>query len=326
MTSEVDQKQPAKKPTLASDQKKEQQGQDYISLLPDEILHTILSKLQIRDAAVTTAVSKRWSPLFPTLPSLKIIAASFNPRDPNFDPINGRSYVENRIEWIDALFSVLDSRKTAVKKFDIAVDILEPDEDDFYQVFRDICIAGVEELSISNTDIDFYYQIPTPVFACNTIVKLEISTCKLVVPSKLTGLRSVKSLVLWEVIVADDHLRRMISRCKAMEKLVITDCLKVKNIVICAPSLSELVISLGCPVKVVLKTVPRLASVSVSFSYNSDIWNDCYGSLEVEGTDDEENVGEGTNEATNLMAFLNGLRSVKDLHLNFSDEYRMVSF
>ncbi|KAF3342144.1 F-box protein [Carex littledalei] len=286
-----DQNQAAKKPTLATDQKEEQQDLNFISLLPDEILHSIISKLQIRDAAVTTAISKRWAPLFPTLPSLKITAATFNPRDPNFNPIPGKSYVENsyRIKWIDALCSVLRSRKAALKKFHIAVDILEPYADHFYE--------------------------------------LEISNCWLVVPSKLTGLGSVKSLVLWGVVVADDDFQRMISRCKAMEKLVITDCLKIKNIVIRAPRLSELVISFEWPVRVVLKSVPRLVSVAVSFSYNSDIWNDCYGSFEVEGTDDEESDGgfsEGTNEATNLNAFLNGLRCVKDLHLNFSDEYRMI--
>jgi hypothetical protein len=42
-----------------------QLGQDFISRLPDEILHAILFRLQIRDAAVITAVSKRRAQLFP---------------------------------------------------------------------------------------------------------------------------------------------------------------------------------------------------------------------------------------------------------------------
>ncbi|XP_078152600.1 F-box/FBD/LRR-repeat protein At1g13570-like, partial [Carex rostrata] len=254
MASERDQNQ-AKRP-----KKEVQQDQDYISLLPDDILLAIISKLQIRDAAVTTAISKRWAPLFSILPSLKITAAAFYPTPDQY-------YVENsyRIKWIDALCSVLRSRKTGVKKFHIAVDILQPYADHFYDVFASICAAGVENLLISNTDVDYYYRIPSPVFDSNTIVKLEITNCWLEVPLKLTGLRSVKSLVLWDVVVADDNFQRMISQCKAMEKLVIDDCLKIKNIVIRAPILSELVITFAWPVRVVLKSAPRLVSVAILF-------------------------------------------------------------
>ncbi|XP_078152599.1 putative F-box/FBD/LRR-repeat protein At4g00315 [Carex rostrata] len=322
MASEEDQNQ-AKRPrlrrdgfsTIATDQKEDQQNQDYISLLPDDILLTIISKLQTRDAAVTTAISKRWAPLFNILPSLKITAATFNPTP-------SECYVENSygIKWIDELYSLLRSRKTALKKFHIAVHILEPYADHFYDVFASICAAGVENLSITNTDVDCYYWIPSPVFDCSTIVKLEITKCWLEVPLKLTGLRSVKSLVLREVVVADDEFQRIISQCKAIEKLVIIDCLRIKNIVIHALRLSELVITFECPVRVVLKSAPRLVSVAILFDNSYDLWKD-------NGYDDEESDGEfseGTNEAKNLMAFLNGLRGVKDLHLNFFNDYRMI--
>ncbi|XP_078151584.1 putative F-box/FBD/LRR-repeat protein At4g00315 [Carex rostrata] len=350
------------KPTLATDQGEESQDPDFISRLPDKILHTILSKLEIRDAAVTTAVSKRWAPLFPTLPSLKIVVDSFLDSFFNFDPFDPFDsdgddydsyhdyYLKNKMKWVNSLISVLDSRKTAVKKFDIAVPMREPDADVFDPVFSIVCFSGVEELSIFNTGFHSCYQTPSPVFSCNTIVKLKIRSCRLVVPLKLTGLRSVKSLVLKNVTVADDDLQRLISWCKAMEKLSIIDCFMVKNIVICAPNLSELVISLGWPVGVVLKSVPRLVSMEISFdSVSNTSMKCCYGCLEdkengsdfdeesdessfgSEGTDDEEIDGglslsnsEQTFEATNLMDFLNGLRHLKDLRLTFSDDYRMI--
>ncbi|KAF3339912.1 F-box/LRR-repeat protein [Carex littledalei] len=358
---ETDQNQAAMKPTLATDQGEEQQDLDYISCLPDETLHGIISKLEIRDAAVTTAVSKRWAPLFPTLPSLKIVVDSFLDSSFNFDPFDDDDYdsyndyyMKNKMKWVDSLISVLDSRKTAVKKFDIAVPMRELDADVFDPFFSIVCCSGVEDLSIFNTGPHSCNQTPSPVFSCNTIVKLKIRSCRLVVPSKLTGLRSVKSLVLKNVTVADDDLQRLISWCKAMEKLSIIDCFMVKNIVICAPNLSELVISLGWPVGVVLKSVPRLVSMEISFdSISNTSMKCCYGCLEDkekgsdideetddeetddEETDDEEIDGgfsvsnsektfEGTNEATNLMDILNGLRRLKDLHLTFSDDYRMI--
>ncbi|KAJ3685080.1 hypothetical protein LUZ61_014244 [Rhynchospora tenuis] len=297
-----DHNRPAKKPTLATNHgEEEQQEPDLISRLPDAILHIILSKLEIRDAAVTTAVSKRWAPLFPTLPSLKIDA-------------NSLTFV-NEIKWVDALFPVLKARQTPVKKFEIGLEILNHCRNDFYKVFRCLCISGVEELVIDNYSLNDLYRIPSPVFSCNTIAKLEFFNCNLVVPSKLTGLQGVKSLKLVVVTVADDHLRRMISRCKAMEKLVICCCNEVKKIAIRAPSLSELVVSQTSPFVISLQSSPQLASVAVSFGYL---------------TDDKESDGgsslDRTSEATYLKAFLNKLRGVKNLRLNFSNMYRMVSF
>ncbi|KAJ4771253.1 F-box/RNI-like/FBD-like domains-containing protein [Rhynchospora pubera] len=311
--------------------KKEQQQQqevdeDFINSLPDDILHIILSKLPIRDAAVTTAVSKRWAPLFPTLPSLDIHPASFNPVNPGIDSDNDdESNVEDVNGWVEALFSVLYSRRAPVQKFEIGVEILDSCGGDFYEVFDDLCAAGVQELAIRNYKYydDDIYEIPWPVFSCNTIVKLEMVNCVLDVPSKFTGLRAVKSLELIDVTVADNHLRRLISRCKAIEKLVITDCKKIKNIVIRAPSLLELVISLFRPFAISLKSSPRLANMKVSFGY---CLIDEYSEDEYSDGGFGLNNSEKTFEGTNLMAFLNGLLGVKNLRLHFSNVYRMVFF
>ncbi|KAJ3685072.1 hypothetical protein LUZ61_014236 [Rhynchospora tenuis] len=329
----------ASEPTLANNHGAEEE--DFISRLPDPILHIILSKLVIRDAAVTTALSKRWAPVFTTLPSLKINANSFNPRDVLAYP--GPPSVENPYKWIYALCSVLDSRKTPIQKFEIDVEIFRLYHREFYVVFRELCVAGVEELLIFNDHPRRIYQIPSPVFWCNTIVNLELTSCELVVPSKLTGLQSVKSLMLCHVTVADNDLRRIISRCSEMEKLVIIDCHKVQNIVIRGPSLLELVISLQRPVGISLKSVPQLAFVEVSLIYDYDSWMNYHASFEeryAAREDSDEDVFslslrdfsgrdsgktfEGTNAAANLVAFLNRIHSVKDLRLKFSSEYRKI--
>ncbi|KAJ3685075.1 hypothetical protein LUZ61_014239 [Rhynchospora tenuis] len=301
---------------------REQQQLDLISSLPDDILHIILSKLPIRDAAVTSAVSKRWAPLFSTLPSLNIHAASFNPVNPEIDSDDDESNVEDVKGWVGALFSVLDSRRAPFQKFEIDVEILDSCGGDFYKVFDDLCAAGVQELVIRNYEYwNDIYEIPWPVYFCDTIVKLEIVNCVLDVPLKFTGLRAVKSLELIDVTVADNHLRRMISRCKAIEKLVITDFNKVKNIVIRAPSLLELVISSFRPLAISLKSSPRLSNVKVSFGYYV---KDKYSEDEYSDGDFRLNDSEKTFEGTNLMAFLNGLHGVKNLRLNFSNVYRMM--
>ncbi|KAF3339921.1 hypothetical protein FCM35_KLT15692 [Carex littledalei] len=236
MASEADQNQPAKKPTLSTDQEEEQQDLDFISRLPDKTLHTILSKLEIRDAAVTTAVSKRC-----------------------------------------------------------------------------VCFSVVEELSIFDTSSHSCYQIPTPVLFCNTIVKLKIRSCRLVVLLKLIGLRSVKSLILTNISVEDDDPK---------DDFTVQGNGKVVH----------------------YRLFQGQEHCHLCTEFESDIDEESDGSFfGSEGTDDEEIDGgiddeeidggfsvsnsektcEETNEPTNLMDILNGLHRLKDLRLYFSNDYRM---
>lgn len=50
---------------------KEEHGEDIISSLPDDLIHHILSHLPINAAVQTCVLSKRWIPIWSTLPYLK---------------------------------------------------------------------------------------------------------------------------------------------------------------------------------------------------------------------------------------------------------------
>uniref|UniRef100_A0A0E0JN80 F-box/LRR-repeat protein 15/At3g58940/PEG3-like LRR domain-containing protein n=1 Tax=Oryza punctata TaxID=4537 RepID=A0A0E0JN80_ORYPU len=105
------------------------------------------------------------------------------------------------------------------------------------------------------------------------------------VPGKLTGLRAVRSLVLRRVVATDVDLRRVVSRCRAVERLVLDDCHRVRNVVIRGPSRKELEIHSYRPLCVALEKAPHLESAKLSLCYgvadvSRSIYNNSDGEIE----------------------------------------------
>ncbi|CAO1945769.1 unnamed protein product [Urochloa humidicola] len=125
----------------------------------------------------------------------------------------------------------------------------------------------------------------------------------------------------------------MISRCQAMERLVLDDIRKARNIVICAPSgpsLEKLEINLFRPQCISVKKAPRLDSVKLGLFYgNADDSDseDTEGDLSMSEDDDIFNFGEmeerehqQMDEIGNLLSFLGGVGRSKSKTLSLKLE------
>ncbi|KAG2623050.1 hypothetical protein PVAP13_3KG032081 [Panicum virgatum] len=215
-------------------------AEDRLSALDDATLHAILARVPLRDAAATTALSRRWPRVFATLPRLLLRAATFNRRD--FPDEGNEDYCEDTMPWMGALRRVLDARAAPVAAFEI----------DFkYMGLYDDWFFGYTEC----------YDLPSPVYSCKTLTSLYLFNWRLRVPGRITGLRALRSLRLHGVTATDDDLRRFISRCSAMEHLEIFNIHKARNIVIRAPCLETLLIYSYRPLCVSVKKAPRLDKV-----------------------------------------------------------------
>ncbi|KAL6615930.1 hypothetical protein ACP70R_038200 [Stipagrostis hirtigluma subsp. patula] len=314
-------------------------GEDRLSALDDDALREILARLPLRDAAVTTALSTRWPRVFATLPRLRLDSTTFNARaslDLDYCDDNGR--------WVDGLDCVLACRLAPVVAFevDVDIDLLEQYDDWFYSFFGEVCRGGgLRELRVVNNHVHECYLLPSPVYACETLTSLELDSCRLRVPGKLTGLRSVRSLWLRKVVAEDADLRRMISRCRAVERLVLEDCRRMRNVVIRGPSLKELEIHSYRPLRIVVKKAPHLESVKLSLSYTFPdcVWSHYDNSdgetarKRADGNAVQElfNFGamqkrehEKADEATNIITFFSGLSCAKELFLYLPYKFAKV--
>ncbi|XP_052140897.1 putative F-box protein At3g44060 [Oryza glaberrima] len=305
--------------------------------LDDASLHAILYCMPLRDAAVTTALSRRWRRVFPTLPCLYIDSATFNGRDYVADSL-GDDYCEDPDRWVEALDCIVGSRAAPVAVFDVEADVMFTEEGWFHDVIRVLCRSGgLLKLRIWNTRLTSCYLLPSPVYACETLVSLELFSCRLRVPDRLTGLRALQSLVLQDVVATDGDLQRMLSRCEAMKRLVMEDIRKARNIVIDAPSLEYLQIHSYRPLRVSVKA-PKLrlarlslcygcAELSWSFHDNEETDGD-YSIAEIQEMFDfvamEKKEHKRTDEIRNMVTFFCGIRAAKELRLDLPREYSKV--
>jgi hypothetical protein len=312
-------------------------AEDRLSALDDATLHAILARVPLRDAAVTAALSRRWPRVFATLPRLVLRPGTFNRRGfPDEDRC------EDPRRWMDALRRVLDRRAAPVAALEIDSRFMNAHCDWFNKVFRELCgnaNAGLLELSISNTDYTECYALPPTVYACTTLTSLDLYNCRLRLPGSIVGLRFVRSLRLRNVIATDTELCRLIRRCSTMEHLEIHDVHKARNIIIDAPYLKKLNIYSYRPLCIVTKKAPPLDMVKLSLSYGcpehswslhdtKDIDRQ-YSIPEMEEMLDYKKMAERehkqTDEIKNMVKFLCGLSSAKNLQLHLSTEYSDVS-
>ncbi|XP_051216064.1 F-box/LRR-repeat protein 13 [Lolium perenne] len=86
---------------------------DWISVLPDEILVCILSRLPIRDAATTSCLAARWRHLWKSVPKLVINARTVGVDDIQEEETNRQLYEARTAEFIRKVDTMLLTRGTA---------------------------------------------------------------------------------------------------------------------------------------------------------------------------------------------------------------------
>ncbi|KAL6629660.1 hypothetical protein ACP70R_029425 [Stipagrostis hirtigluma subsp. patula] len=312
---------------------------DRLSALDDAVLHAILGRLPLRDAAGTTALSRRWPRVFATLPRLLLHPATFNRR--GFDDGGDEDYCEDPWRWMDALAAVLIGRAAPVAAFEIHARFMGLYEDWFLGVFRALCgSGGLLELSVTNTKYAECYPLPAPVYSCETLTTLDLYNWRLRVPGRITGLRAVRTLRLRRVVAGDDDLRRIITRCSAMEHLEIWNVHRARNVVIRAPCLEKLEVYSHRPLCVSVKKAPRLDTVWLGLSYG---WPEFHWSIndtmdsdeeysysEIQEMCDYEMMAERehkkADEVGNMLTFLGGLGAARKLRLSLPREYAKGPF
>ncbi|GJM87970.1 hypothetical protein PR202_ga03982 [Eleusine coracana subsp. coracana] len=316
------------------------EGADRLSALDDATLHAILARLPLRDAAATSALARRWPRVFATLPRLVLRPGTFNRRA---DSDSDEDRCEDAVRWMSALRGVLARRAAPVAAFDVEAAFAAPLHDAWARLlFRDLCGGGgLLELGVANTNYAAAFTLPPPVYACHTLTSLDLYNCRLRMPSKVTGLRSVRSLRLRNVVATDAEVRRVILRCAAMERLVIHDVHRARSVVVRAPCLETMEVYSYRPLCVSVAKAPRLHTVRMAFSYG---YPECSWSVEDVVVDEDpssvaeteiekvpdyyrrmaEKEHEQTDEVKNMVKFLGGLGGVKQLRLFLSTEYAEV--
>ncbi|XP_004295674.1 PREDICTED: putative F-box/FBD/LRR-repeat protein At4g13965 [Fragaria vesca subsp. vesca] len=227
---------------MDSESKRQVQGVDRISALPDALVCHILSFIPTVYAVWTTLLSRRWNNLWRSLPNL-----DFN----NEDFPTKRT--DDFMEFVDC---VLASRgSTDIRKLSLHIRHCENfSTGDFYRVHRWICAATRENL----VELDFCLlfesrqndelELPLSLFKCKTLEVLSVQSNCITYPAATKGcFPSLKVLDVSDFRPDVDSMQKFFSHFPVLEELNIYayPCFyNVFNIKVSAPELKTLRISL----------------------------------------------------------------------------------
>ncbi|KAK4268295.1 hypothetical protein QN277_024972 [Acacia crassicarpa] len=134
-----------------SKNKRRRTKKDRISDLPDPLLLHILSFLPAEEAVATSLLSKRWRPLWRSLPAIDFKTEKFR-------------YIKSFLQFVDKMLKLVDLK--SVKKFVLNVDCHKAPQKTSEWI--DAVIGKVEylELHMSSTDV---YEVPSSVSLPRTL-------------------------------------------------------------------------------------------------------------------------------------------------------------
>lgn len=83
-------------------------------------------------------------------------------------------------------------------------------------------------------------KLPTFLFGCNSLTRLNLSLCDFNPPKEFSGFSSLESLQLRQVNITDDTLKRVLSNCPLLECLALRECCGLNSIKILGSKLRSL--------------------------------------------------------------------------------------
>ncbi|XP_077215952.1 F-box/FBD/LRR-repeat protein At1g13570-like isoform X4 [Tasmannia lanceolata] len=249
--------------------------EEPISNLSDDILSLILSRIPLREAVRTSVLSKRWRCLWCSIPYLQLdMSLIINP------PALSRNYEDRMRKWLYVVHHILDSCRDPILGCSISISIWKEFTDNLDEFVLFLCKNGIQDLYLCNPS-SYFYQFPTDAYFCQSLKKLTLIRCKVVLPRVFLplvfeGISCLTTLTIIDVSITDGDLERLISSSQLLESLCFYDDFlsgeKLRNVRISAPNLLSLEIHSSMSTRVSLKTAPRLED----FFYKPYHYYNCY--------------------------------------------------
>nr|XP_023919310.1 putative F-box protein At1g49610 [Quercus suber] len=205
-------------------------SQDRISALPNSILLNILSSLPTKDAIKTGVLSKRWSYVWTSVPSL-----SFS--DDYEDTDRFATAVDNTL-----LLHKAPKLTKFYLRFNYRPD-LKPRLDLWVRLATN---AMVEQLSLRLTYAHVFnfetYLLPQHLYTNAFVSELDFSFCN-IKPIGVVHLSSLKRLCIGYTALCGDDIRKVVMGSPRLEYLELNNCCRLNRLDIVSESLKKLVIN-----------------------------------------------------------------------------------
>ncbi|CAD6239080.1 unnamed protein product [Miscanthus lutarioriparius] len=253
----------------------EQEGEDRLSRLPDDILHSILRRLPLKHAARTSALSRRWARTW-----LRALASSRVLDFTDRDFARGQASARAAAATVSCCLRLHAEHGAPLDVFRVALTSPAPGsasafEWDVVGWVASGVARGAREVEVyltppptkgdADDGIAAFVELPGYLFvATNSLARLALGGFSLrAVPAALTGLAGLRSLSLSHADVTGEAVRGVVSSCRALELLSLSSYSLLKSIRIASETLRVLEI-VRCPA--VRVNAPALES----FAFHGD--------------------------------------------------------
>ncbi|CAI9269030.1 unnamed protein product [Lactuca saligna] len=210
--------------------------EDRISNLPEHLIDSILESLPIEDAVRTSIISKKWRHKWTTMSTLA------------FDEHFSKKFAKNRAfdhnGVIRIINKVLILHKGPISKFHLHIPNIFLDN--FQEVDQFMLLLSrnnVRELILTN--LNRSYELPSYLFSCRELTKLELQKCRFNPPLEFEGFLNLEELLLKDIDFGSRLCGTKI-KLPQLKKLTLHMCKNVYNFNIKATKLRILTVA-ACP-------------------------------------------------------------------------------
>ncbi|KAJ8636213.1 hypothetical protein MRB53_010480 [Persea americana] len=242
-------------------------GANDIDKLPDSLLISIISQLAIKDAVRTSALSRRWRHLWKWIPSI----------DFDFD----HQLQNNRYNSQDEPFYVLAERLATIAKHVFSSHLgtisscrilhySHNCQSNIAHWLEHLSKRGIQKLVLachgrSRTPEDTWERLQSTIIHCSSLRALVLSSWELVDATPLLGFQNLRALILKSVHLTEKTIMDIISKCVALEWLVLRSCNHLYSVKIHSPRLKELRLSCLFRLKKIDIDAPSLTTLTLSY-------------------------------------------------------------
>ncbi|CAK9183669.1 unnamed protein product [Ilex paraguariensis] len=273
--------------------------EDWISLLPDEVLILILSLLSVKEAAVTSILSRRWRYVWESITRLDfdakeaLVKIDRNHNDRDFLEIERRKYVN----WVNQVVRL--HKGQTIEEFRVSFDLGNSSKWDIDKWLKFVLTRRVYQLSLDlSMDADRrgirHFEKPYT-FSADILNEIKATSFEnlsskysIMRHCSFMGFRCLKALCFRCVNVSGDVLECFLSDCPVLERLYVRSspklvhfkvagsgpplvlkyleiccCLNIKSMVISNVNLVALIYK-GHKIRLLLENVPLLVELSIS--------------------------------------------------------------
>ncbi|KAL0453075.1 UNVERIFIED_CONTAM: F-box/FBD/LRR-repeat protein [Sesamum latifolium] len=215
---------------LSSNKRVKQMSIDRLSALPDSLLVRILSFLDMKEAAMTGVLSKRWQFLWTGLPRLKFYEGS-----------SRTEQIRKFVAWVHRTLVICSGHHLETFEIDFAYDKCFASD---VNVWVDFTLKNkVKDVALLLNSRKDLYLLPQMMYSNSSLTRLSVERC-IISPKRTVEWGSLTTLYLDKVVLNDHVIVKILSGCPALYELELTACTGLYYLKIDHQSLR--VLKIGC--------------------------------------------------------------------------------